>query len=1087
LLAAIVAVVCLAGSASAQTNLGVVTGFVRQPDGGPAVGARVAAMTAEGDRSAADVSRTVAMAVTDAEGRYRLIDVPLGRYHIAAGRLEASTYYPGTLDIDSAALVEIRAGSFLQERISFTAQARSLAFRLSGSVTLGKLDAETRSREARATDPAATELTRITVQLFGPGGIRVEAPVSADGKFEFAALPAGAYTASTYPHPFVWSARPIVIEGADLTGVELTVPPTVQRTGRVTVVGGGPVPWFQILLEGPSGVGTAMVGTLSDTEGRFGVSLPLGSHKITVTGIPESYRVESLTHGGTDLLQKPLEVRPGDPTSLEVRLTQRSDAAFKVSGVVVGREHISRSSQAPGVVLTEPSLMWPVTALIKPDGSFEFSRLPAGTYNVELPAVGVDVRAIVVRGDLNDVKLVVPRQVSVRGQLVTSDGVAAPEAVDLIFKRGAERIVANRDRYGNFLVDPLAEGEYSVELSGPYAPFFRIEKVAAGFAEGAEPTIKAIGANVRGARVTIKAIESSPLVRVAGRVVGEAPPADVRNPSYRVALFDISRVSSDISQFRRMEAPVGKDGSFEFSHVLPGTYGARVFNSTPSGGAPVIFPSPFFQPLAVGTNGLTRVEIVYGAPAVKAVTGRILVEGQGPPPPVWLSFVSSTNPAWRILMTPQADGSFITAAPEGEYQISVLPKDLQASPSYQVKSIQYGTTDALSAPVKIQKADSAQLIVSVSVFNPASWVKVTGRIAGQASRIWLTGGPLADLEEIVGSDGSFVFPRVLPGRYTLRALGPRLTRVGDTTREIVVTGRGAHVEFALPQQIPVRGRIRVENGDAMPGLSLSLKGTFRGIPLEPLVVPVIPREDGTFTLDIPEGDYRVETNVTPGYAVRSATYAGTDILGEAVNIGATGSEMTIVAGVTGSTVRVSGKVIDSAGAPATGNVQVALSGSPSLGVTLTARMLADGSFEFPKVLPGRYTARTLPEIPGGAGAIVVVDDKDIAAVELLRPIQRTIRGRVEVEGSPFPPSVLPLLLNSNTQASLIFNVNVNTFDGTFSVVLPEGEYRIAQTGPSQERYQIVSMRYGTIDLEKQPLKIDARTGQELFLRIKVFP
>src|SRR6185295_16298843 len=75
---------------------GAATGIVRSAAGTPAAGVRVYAIPA-GDPTVVSAGASVfeSLTQTDAAGRYRL-DVPAGRYYIAAGSVNSPTYYPDT-------------------------------------------------------------------------------------------------------------------------------------------------------------------------------------------------------------------------------------------------------------------------------------------------------------------------------------------------------------------------------------------------------------------------------------------------------------------------------------------------------------------------------------------------------------------------------------------------------------------------------------------------------------------------------------------------------------------------------------------------------------------------------------------------------------------------------------------------------------------------------------------------------------------------------------------------------------------------------------------------------------------------------
>src|SRR5499427_4418849 len=115
---------------------GVVSGQLRSLEGNPAIAVRVAAIPAPTETTRPSFGSQyfyaqppVSTTLTDNQGRYRLMNVPPGRYFIVSG----VTYYPSTVDADRAVVVTVGANS-TTDSLDFQLQ-RQFGGRVSGRVT----------------------------------------------------------------------------------------------------------------------------------------------------------------------------------------------------------------------------------------------------------------------------------------------------------------------------------------------------------------------------------------------------------------------------------------------------------------------------------------------------------------------------------------------------------------------------------------------------------------------------------------------------------------------------------------------------------------------------------------------------------------------------------------------------------------------------------------------------------------------------------------------------------------------------------------------------------------------------------------
>ena len=121
---------------SPTASTGIVSGVVLSSSGVAAAAVRVYAVPA-GDPNAVAIAGTVlqSLAQTDASGRYRL-EVPAGRYYIAAGSVDSPTYYPNDTSIASARVITISAGGIVPD-VNFSRYIPATSVRLPPTLVTG--------------------------------------------------------------------------------------------------------------------------------------------------------------------------------------------------------------------------------------------------------------------------------------------------------------------------------------------------------------------------------------------------------------------------------------------------------------------------------------------------------------------------------------------------------------------------------------------------------------------------------------------------------------------------------------------------------------------------------------------------------------------------------------------------------------------------------------------------------------------------------------------------------------------------------------------------------------------------------------
>lgn len=348
------------------------------------------------------------MLETDSRGVYRIAGLATGEYVVRASESNEDgkpddaadgsytdgsmmvAFYPKALRVQDATSVKVQQGSETADvDIHFTEQ---IAHRVSGTVLLrGK---PISSIELKLTRDEPDDVRRSPFDS-------AQARSDDKGQWELRTVPDGRYTllvsggfdglVST-DEGFVSVApqeRELIVEGGDVTNLNVEVFPEARVTGIVSVEGGARPPERMVIKLDPLEVATS----LNKLEHRGGINgkgelevrqLPPGT--FTFSAIPPSgYYVKSITLKDKDLLRNPLKLEAGQLlTGVKLVL---STEVVSLSAQVVQKDDRSKPLSNARVVLIPVEaerrrmIDEPIVAISDKDGRFTVKAAP-GEYFV---------------------------------------------------------------------------------------------------------------------------------------------------------------------------------------------------------------------------------------------------------------------------------------------------------------------------------------------------------------------------------------------------------------------------------------------------------------------------------------------------------------------------------------------------------------------------------------------------------------------------------------------------------------------------------------------------------------------------------
>ena len=409
---------------------GAIAGRISDDDGEPLAGASVRVMRyqyQQGDRRLVQAGT----GQTDDKGQYRVWGLIPGDYYVAAtargfggqpfqgvqgfpggrfggpggpggGRFGglfssddqesiayAPTYYPGVGSVNEATPVTLGVSQEALE-ISFSLQLVRTA-RVSGKVT-----------NADGT-PATSGMVTLTAEgAGGSGGARGQlgmnygGRVQWDGAFTIGNVPPGRYTLRARggddDRP-QYAEQPLSVSGGEVAGIIVPLARGASISGSVAFQATQlPVPSdpTQIRITAPpadQGQFAASAGRV-DKDGQFVFDgVPTGSRFVRASGAPRGWSLKSVLVGGREVIDAPIDVRPGE-TIKNVSLVF-TDSQTQISGIVTNDRGAPVTDYTVLAFPIDQTFWRPQSRYImttRPDqnGTFQMRGLPPADYYLTL-------------------------------------------------------------------------------------------------------------------------------------------------------------------------------------------------------------------------------------------------------------------------------------------------------------------------------------------------------------------------------------------------------------------------------------------------------------------------------------------------------------------------------------------------------------------------------------------------------------------------------------------------------------------------------------------------------------------------------
>jgi hypothetical protein len=292
----------------------------------------------------------------------------------------------------------------------------------------------------------------------------------------------------------------------------------------------------------------------TDKEGRYRIPNLAPGRYFVAAGLPgqDTYYPDAIDGYGATVLT----VTADTTTTADFALV--TPLAGRISGRVVPPPEagVQENAILSGVYLTEL-----VETPIRPDGTFQFGRVPEGTYLVDLFPTYPGLNSIlfsVTDKDVSDLELKRPKLYTIRGRFNVARG-PMPWAL-LAFYTQTSYAAAEIKDDGTFTAR-LHAATHFTDLAGMPSDY-EMTRIRLGDQDVTKGLVVK-DADLSGLVIDVAVPDNLPSLK--GRVTGVSPE--------RLASMQVE-INGPI--FGVLRTPVRSDGSFEFQNITPGAYWVKI-------------------------------------------------------------------------------------------------------------------------------------------------------------------------------------------------------------------------------------------------------------------------------------------------------------------------------------------------------------------------------------------------------------------------------------------------------------------------------------------------------------------------------